>query len=134
MEPKIGKGLLEQIETRGKEENSTLDNRVIDSYMLDVSYDGTTTTNIISDEAGQFTNLQYIQPGIGYGTTSQPQWSHFMPAPPKHLDSLGQLWRDENNFIWVMSEDGWKRIVDNGITFSEPIVTEKGTKRKLKCF
>lgn len=124
-----------------KEESLTLANTATESCItgiLDVGTvtTGTTTTNIMFDEAGQFPNLQYIQPGTGNGTTFQPQWNHFMPAPPKHLDSLGQLWRDENNFIWVMSEDGWKRIVDNGITFSdsEPKEQKKGTKRKLKCF
>tara|TARA_R110000772_G_scaffold62137_1_gene139595 strand:+ start:9835 stop:10206 length:372 start_codon:yes stop_codon:yes gene_type:complete len=105
---------------------------------------GSTVTNIMYDEAGQFPGLQFVDPLINTGTTihfPQPSYgSYICPATPEGIGALGEVLVDEQGFTFVYSTEGWlqvNRVAGPGLWEQihgkeEEII--KGDKKKLKCF
>ena len=123
---------------------NTLENQVEITTTLTTNGTDTDTSLLMWDEAGQFqqTKIQFVNPGVGLGTSIPSSQLHVyngtgkvwaIATPPEYIGSMGELYRDEHGYVWVMSHDGWKQIVDMSITMPEKEVV-KGKKRKLKCF
>jgi hypothetical protein len=114
-----------------KEENLTLVNLTQDSTTT-----GNTTTNIMYDvEDGQ--SIQQI---TTIGDTIWKSQAFISPTEPEGIGALGEIHTDEQGYRFVYTKEGWIQVVNVvGPGLWEQLhgtgeKTEKGTKKKLKCF
>jgi YD repeat-containing protein len=114
-----------------KEENLTS----VSLPQTSITNTGHTTTNIMYDEVGQF-----IQPTTTIGNTVWKSQAFISPTEPKGIGALGEIHTDEQGYRFVYTKEGWIQVVNVvGPGLWEQLhgtgkETEKGTKKKLKCF
>lgn len=114
----------------------------VDSLTTLTTTGGSTTTNIIYDEAGtydQYGTLGTDPTQTIVGNTVWRSQAFISPAEPEGIGALGEIHTDDNGYRFVYTKEGWIQVVNvigPGL-WQQLHGKEEETKcekKKLKCF